>query len=63
MKNSRVKDVGTCDKTKRIVEVQRARLGLVGASFSSVKNLLTSPWARKCILESQHKLRTDERKG
>ena len=33
----------TCDRTKRIVDVQRARLGLVGASFNSTKNLLTSP--------------------
>ena len=40
---SKMKDLSTCDKTKRIVEVQRARLGLLGASFSSVKNLLTSP--------------------
>ena len=31
----------TWERTKRMVEVQRDRLGLVGASFSSTKNLLT----------------------
>jgi hypothetical protein len=39
----------SCDNTNNTVEVQSARLGLDGASFSSAKKRETTLWARRCI--------------
>ena len=37
------------ERTKSTVDVQSARLGLAGASFSSAKKRETTLWARRCI--------------